>query len=162
MIELYPQYSDLKEYMWTLKNGKLWCKGTYLHQIVADRMGLKGKQISHIDQNPFNNRRKNLQKTTISKPPVYYIEVNLKGRLVGFATVNIQDSSLGEYSWSLNKDVPVRHETRKFKNTIEKRVIGMHYEVARLMGVDCDSVRQIKHKNKNKCDNRRCNLRFIW
>lgn len=151
---------DLAKQTWKLKNGKLWGRGEYLHHIIANRMGLAGKYISHIDQNPYNNKRSNLQPTTKRNQPTHKIEVYKYGKLQGFTIVDIQDADLDEFKWLKSRNKVLRYETKRFKGRSVE--IYMHYEIARRMGVDCELVRQIKHKNGSGLDNRRCNLKFIW
>lgn len=43
--------------------------GVYMHRVIADRMGLtlSGRYIHHIDENPTNNQRSNLESMTPSE-----------------------------------------------------------------------------------------------
>lgn len=151
-ITLSPEDYDLMALNWTLRNGKPWRKEGYLHKIVADRMGLKSKQITHIDQNPYNNYRSNLQATTRKKQPTYDVEIYNRLNIV--ATINMQDIELAKYRWVLQKTKPARYEDYGY--------IYMHYDIAERMGVDCDLVKQIRHKDNNPLNNQRNNLRFIY
>lgn len=157
-----PEDMDLVKRPWKLRNGRLWSKGNYLHHIIAKRMKLPGKNVSHVDQNPYNNKRSNLQPTTKRDQPTHKIEVYKYGKLAGFAIVDMQDADLDKFKWFKSKNTAKRGETRKFRGRPEQHVIYLHYEVARRMGVDCELVKQIKHKNKVGLDNRRSNLKFIW
>lgn len=62
----------IRDYNWCLTHGYLrtWVNGknTFLHQLIAERMGLDpSKQIDHIDRNPLNNHESNLREATRSQ-----------------------------------------------------------------------------------------------
>lgn len=161
-LTLDPQDSDLKEYSWTLRNGKLWRKGQYLHHIVAHRTGIIGKQIQHIDQNPYNNQRGNLQATTKKSQPTHNIEIYRKGYLIGAAIVDIMDWELEKFKWHIADGRVVRYHTDILHGLKLDIKTPMSYMVANRMGIETEALSQIKFKNKNKFDNRRSNLKFIW
>lgn len=116
--------------------------GLYESESEAAEMARIGRKILHIDRRP--------KAATIGSIIILPL-VAANGSVREYATIDVEDSALAELPWRLHSNGYVQSEVGRKSVYLHRLVVGLKH----------GDPREADHKNRNRLDNRRANLRVV-